>query len=200
MLGLFFCLFSQLFGSGSGFGVILEESDLNFRNGKYYRLNSNIPYSGKIVNYWPGKNQYKSILKYKNGILNGLCKYYYENGQLEYLFNSKNGQLDGSCINYYENGQLSQRAHYRDGEFNGPVKWYHESGEEAGYGKWEDGLFYLGDSSIPYTGMTTAYYENGQRHFISNFKNGKPHGLNKVYYKNGSLEYSGNYKNGELVD
>ena len=39
----------------------IEESKLNFRNGKYYRINSQVPFTGKIINYFQYSLQYSDL-------------------------------------------------------------------------------------------------------------------------------------------
>ena len=94
---------------------LVEESSLNFRNDKYYPVNSNTPYTGKIVTYYKN-GQFEENRSYKDGKLDGVSKWYYENGQLEYSKNYKDGKLDGVFEEYDENGQLKESGSFKDGE------------------------------------------------------------------------------------
>ena len=63
----------------SGCEKVVEESELNFRNDRSYLINSDTPFSGRIVSY-------------------------YENGQLESSENYTDGER--VWVKRYENGQL----------------------------------------------------------------------------------------------
>tara|TARA_B100000927_G_scaffold267391_1_gene241474 strand:+ start:382 stop:675 length:294 start_codon:yes stop_codon:yes gene_type:complete len=78
----------------SGCGKEVQESELNFRNNLYYPLNSDSPYSGKIISYYPNSNlKLKSSENYKKGQKNGLSQTWYENGQLMMSLNYIDGIL-----------------------------------------------------------------------------------------------------------
>jgi antitoxin component YwqK of YwqJK toxin-antitoxin module len=52
------------------------------RQGLYYKINSQNPYSGKLVDYH-NNGQYKLKENYKDGYTKGPFEKYYENGQLQ---------------------------------------------------------------------------------------------------------------------
>ena len=82
----------------------LQTSDLNL-----------IPsdYTGVVFDCKNGKVQ--SLWTFKDGIVHGLRRKWYENGQLRQEFYSKFGKLDGLRRKWYENGQLSFEKNYSDG-------------------------------------------------------------------------------------
>ena len=47
------------------------------------------------------------------------------------------------------------------------------------------------------SGLTEAYYKNGQLKYKENYKDGKQDGLSEGYYKNGQLQYKYNFKDGK---
>ena len=53
------------------------------------------------------------------------------------------------------------------------------------------------NSQIPFTGVATGYYENGQLKGKGNYKDGELNGLLEMYHENGQLEEKVNYKYGE---
>ena len=89
-----------------GCDKVVEESELNYRNDKYYPVNSETPYTGRIVSY-------------------------YENGQVESSINYKKGVKDGISEHFYENGQLQFKKIYRSGKFKGTLVRYNETGNEV---------------------------------------------------------------------
>ncbi len=58
--------------------------------------------------------------------LNTAKNSYYENGDLS---NYKNGKLEGVCKWYYKTGELQTECTYKNGEFEGVYKWYYKTGE-----------------------------------------------------------------------
>ena len=52
-----------------GCGKVVEESELNFRNDTFYPINSDKPYSGKIVSYYEND---RVIKNYKGGLSMGI--------------------------------------------------------------------------------------------------------------------------------
>ena len=75
------------------------------REGIYYEVNSQTPFSGRVVSYYEnGRLEEKA--NYKDGKEDGLWEYYFENGQLQGKGNYKDGKEDGLCEYYFENGQL----------------------------------------------------------------------------------------------
>jgi antitoxin component YwqK of YwqJK toxin-antitoxin module len=49
-------------------------------------------------------------------------------------------------------------------------------------------------------GVRTAWYENGQKHYESTYRDGKKHGLDKAWSADGELNWSRVYEDGELVE
>lgn len=60
-----------------------------------------------------------------------------------------------------------------------------------------DGLVYQINKEKPYTGKTFGRYENGQKKYESNWKNGKREGLVIEWYENGQKAAEINWKDGK---
>ena len=112
-------LISFLFLTGASEGI--EVSYLQERGGVSYEVNSETPFTGKLVEkYWSGQKQ--SEANFKNGMLEGLATLWYQNGQKESEGNYRNGKPEGIHTSWYENGQKSGEAIWKDGlpiEYNG---------------------------------------------------------------------------------
>ena len=52
------------------------------------------------------------------------------------------------------------------------------------------------DPPEPFTGKWIEWYENGQKRFEDNYKNGKLHGHSICWYEDGKIDYEDNYKDG----
>ena len=61
-----------------------------------------------------------------------------------------------------------------------------------------NGIKYEGISQMPFTGVSTEYYENGQLKEKRTYKDGAQNGLGASYYENGRLEKKWNWKDGKL--
>ena len=61
-----------------------------------------------------------------------------------------------------------------------------------------NGIKYEINSQIPFTGVVTEYWENGQLMFKTTFKDGELNGIFVEYYENGQLQFKDTYKDGEL--
>ena len=59
------------------------------------------------------------------------------------------------------------------------------------------GLLYLINSETPFTGIVVGKYQNGQKEWGSNYKNGKPDGPYIEWYDNGQKRREGTSKDGK---
>ncbi len=150
---------------------VVENSELNFRKnlnskftGKYYLINSDIPYSGKVVSYHEN-GQIKKSETYKNGNPHGPYKSYYENGQLWQSGNKdKRGRIHGSYKRYYENGQLECSVNIKNFKKVGLSEIYYENGQLKSSCNYKDGEL---------DGLFERYDKNGQLKSSQNYKDGK---------------------------
>ena len=108
-------------------GVNLEE--LEFREGFYYLLDSDTPYTGKSFALW--KNGQKAEEgNYKDGKPDGLVVGWYKNGKKQFESNYKDGKGDGLWTHWNENGQKFSEINFKDGEeVEGSRKYWNSKGE-----------------------------------------------------------------------
>ena len=72
---------------------------------------------GEQIFYNQYPNSIGSIILYKNGIKDGLSKFYYANGNLKYEEEYKNGRLNGDWKKYYIDGHTVGIYYvYKDGK------------------------------------------------------------------------------------
>ena len=66
------------------------------------------PYTGFYTNYYDRVNDQQGYFEeyYKDGKLNGLSTWWYENGQKELENHYKDGKTNGLSTCWYENGQI----------------------------------------------------------------------------------------------
>ena len=75
------------------------------------------PYTGFYTNYYDRVNDQQGYFEeyYKDGKLNGLSTWWYENGQKELENHYKDGKLNGLSTCWYENGQIEGEGFFKDG-------------------------------------------------------------------------------------
>ena len=56
-----------------------------------------------------------SFTTFKDGLVNGLTRWWWNNGNIQYEAFEIDGLLDGICREWYENGQLANSANYENG-------------------------------------------------------------------------------------
>ena len=75
------------------------------------------PYTGFYTNYYDRVNDQQGYIEeyYKDGKLNGLSTWWYENGQKELENHYKDGKTNGLSTCWYENGQIEGEGFFKDG-------------------------------------------------------------------------------------
>ena len=121
---LFYCLF------------LLNCSD---RNIKQYDENNNLIEAYSIDNNKLKHGIYRSYFAsgkireeshYNMGMLKGIRKIFYENGQKEIEETySENGILDGPYLSYYPSGELKQQKYYANNVMSDTLKLYYPNGK-----------------------------------------------------------------------
>ena len=115
-----------------GCGGNKEDVEINktvSRDGIRYYVNSKRPFSGTII--LKHKNEKVSgRTSYQNGILNGPCSTWYDNGQKESEVNFKNGKFEGFYFKWHRNGQRFSESCFVCGELiKGSEKYWNTKGE-----------------------------------------------------------------------
>jgi len=133
----------------------------------------------------------RNKLNYKDGKLDGVCKYYYETGELSDKSEYKEGKRHGTRKCYHPNGNLQLEANFENDKAVGTIRDYYENGQLKGEAEYIDGKM---------EGVSKSYYENGALSKKENFKNGKSDGVCQGYYDNGDLFYERQYSDGKEVN
>lgn len=101
-----------------GCGKPIELSNLQNREGVYYEVNNQKPFSGKFFsNYSNGKIEEEGSLK--KGVLNGKFISYYRNGQIRIEGRYNSGLINGNYKTFYENGENKTSLNFKNGMFHG---------------------------------------------------------------------------------
>ena len=141
----------------------INEESLVERNGIYYQVNSETPYSGKSFTLHDNGQKYYER-SFKDGKQFGLETLWFKNGQKreEGTWN-ENGKQDGLYNTWYKNGQKRLEVNYKNGKKMSETKWY-SGGQKLS--KWS---FMGGELD----GLETNWYENGQKSSELTYKDGK---------------------------
>jgi antitoxin component YwqK of YwqJK toxin-antitoxin module len=94
--------------------------------------------------------------KNKNGILDGLVTWWWENGQKEIEGTFKDGEIDGLTTRWYEDGQKLYERYlkYKDGEFDGFFIYWYKNGQKESEETYKNGKR---------DGLYTEWYRDGQK-------------------------------------
>ena len=161
---------------------------LEVRDGLFYLLNQQEPYSGENICVYKSNGQYYIQGVIKKGLRYGKQTSWYEDGQKWEEGNYKDGVEDGKWTGWYENGPKNFEVNFKNGKEDGKFTSWHENGQIAFEGNFKNGK---GD------GKASFREENGQITFEANFEDGKPDGKWGEWDENGQKEAEGNWKDGE---
>ena len=64
-------------------------------------------------------------------------------------------------------------------------------------GEFPNFIYFIKGSDTPYTGKSFELYDNGQKQWEANWKDGKEDGLEVMWYENGQKTTEKNYKDGK---
>jgi antitoxin component YwqK of YwqJK toxin-antitoxin module len=117
---------------------------------------------------------------YKNNLMDGVQKYYYQGSKLGKMVYYKAGLQDGPHITYTDSAKVEMRLSYKQGKKDGKWTYYYESGKEAHVENWSNGLK---------NGEFKTVDEKGMILQQSYFKNNLPDGKHVEYYPDGKLKY-----------
>jgi antitoxin component YwqK of YwqJK toxin-antitoxin module len=127
-------------------GQITENSE-----GIYLDDNGN-PYTGSYIEYYPSGAK-KDEIHLRNGLKEGICLLFFDDGQLNEIRSYKQGKMHGTWITYNQKGTKIGEANYSQNLKNG--KWY--IWDENGTLRYE--MFYLDGEKV---GIWLMWNEKGE--------------------------------------
>ena len=101
--------------------------DLAQNQGRWYRNGETDPFTGWIVDYYPG-GALLSRCQISNGLLNGVSETWYTNGQVEVREHFKDGVSHGQREKWYENGAKLSLAMIADAKVIGTFRSWYDNG------------------------------------------------------------------------
>ncbi|MCS3530143.1 toxin-antitoxin system YwqK family antitoxin [Chryseobacterium sp. JUb7] len=130
---------------------------------------------------------------FKDGLQEGSCKQFFDNGQVKEIAEWKKGKLEGDATFYFENGKIQAKGEYKKDYKVKEWQYFDKNGVLTSKEVFRNGEKNIYDNSL----TATFYNSSGVITEISNFKFGKLHGESKLFYENGkSVKQIGNYDNG----
>jgi antitoxin component YwqK of YwqJK toxin-antitoxin module len=161
---------------------------IDVRDGLFYLLNQQEPYSGENICVYKSNGQYYIQGIIKKGLRYGKQTSWYEDGQKWEEGNYKDGVEDGKWTGWHTNGPKNFEVNFKNGREDGKFTAWDENGQISFKANLEDGKA---------DGKLTSWDENGQISFEANFEDGKPDGKWIGWDENGQKEAEGNWKEGE---
>lgn len=113
----------------SDYSEIYNENNTNVIDGIVYNINDK-PINGLYRTYYTNGNP-KMEISSRNGLPNGIGKFYNEDGSLLYQGLFKNGKLDGMLYQYYPEGSVHNEMNYSQGIYEGSQKIYDIEGNQT---------------------------------------------------------------------
>jgi len=126
----------------------------------------------KLKSFYPDGIHVMSEGTYKNGLRDGVWKYYELNGFVTSEENYKAGNKDGSFRSFYSNGKLESEYSYKKGMLDGFYKRYHKNGKTSTEGYYVDGYK---------EGYWYNYFPNGKLSEVYYYINGEEQGIYEDY-------------------
>jgi antitoxin component YwqK of YwqJK toxin-antitoxin module len=186
-------------------------SQLQDRNGMFYLVNSDKPFSGEVVSYANGRIEFEG--KIEKGLREATWTSYYPNGQKKMAGNYKEGVKEGTWTYWKDNGTQEGIEMYKYGKLlsnEGTVtkevkpdtvkvivqapapppakpKKVVKKQEPVAWDRLHGGpVKYL--DGVPYSGPVVKYQRNGMKEFEGNLSLGKKSGKFIYYNKKGDIK------------
>ncbi|RLD58249.1 MAG: hypothetical protein DRJ01_12820 [Bacteroidetes bacterium] len=140
-----------------------------------------------LINYENGKTKYEGTVSDRKIV--GLCRSYYESGNIKSSVNYKNGQADGFATFYYDTNKQTIKAEieFKEDEIINIYREFYENGKRKAIISFENGKF---------DGDAASFYKNGILKMKGKYKNGKKNGKWEFFTKTGEIINKTKWKHG----
>jgi len=155
-----------------------------------------------IVEFYDS-GQIKSKVCFKNGIQDGISKYYHQNGKLKMLVNISDGKIDGTRKDFFESGELMLESIFQKGILKKRIRYSKAQKKisEAIYKHDQKGNI-LSEKTYKnklLNGIFREYYNNRKLKTLCVYKKGKKEGIEKIFDKKGNISQINYYSNGDII-
>ena len=180
------------------------------RDGIFYEVGSEDPFTGTVVTYhangqkkvageyfegkregrwgeWYEKGNVKSEGEWRNNEKVGKWTYWHENGQIQEAGEYRDGEKDGKWGAWYENGQAKFAGQYYSLQPEGTFYWWHENGQKKGETDYRSGEVV----------RDCIYYWDGQKQQEIAYFTGETGWEGITWYWSGQTESTSQFRNGD---
>jgi antitoxin component YwqK of YwqJK toxin-antitoxin module len=159
-------------------GEVIEETEPELTPYIMYHNNGNVWVKGQ---------------KNSGGQEEGICEWFYKNGNIKIRTPYKGGKQDGIVELFYENGNTKWRIPYKNGMEDGVQECFDEQGNITKTLLWKDGE--LIETTEPELTPYIMYHNNGNV-WIKGQKNskGQQEGIWECFYADGNIHWRTPYK------
>ncbi len=147
--------------------------------------------NGLTEQFYSDTGKLRLSANYKNGVLDGVFKAYYQNGNMQAEVAYQNGEMNGKFKEYYENKNVRISGSYKKSLQNGEWKSYLEDGTLESIINYKDGML---------NGLKEDFYKNGNVWTRREFKDNELDGIYEVYYEDGTIQLKSKIKNGHTIE
>jgi len=152
----------------------------------YYDLfDNNNPY----VEFHENGNK-RIEINFKDGLLHGSRRCWYESGQIEEQATYENDKLNGTYISWHENGIKDVDEIYFQGELDGTSTHWYKNGQKSAEINYSKGVK---------DGQLVLWHEDGSKKSEVIYSNGRMNSLWVSWYSNGRIQKSVLFKNQKKV-
>jgi antitoxin component YwqK of YwqJK toxin-antitoxin module len=148
------------------------------------------------IEYHPNGNVKVKGQKNSKGQLEGICEWFYKNGNIEWRTPYKEGKRDGIEERFDKQGNITETRLWKNGELIEKTKpeltpyiIYHPNGNVSIKGQ--------RNSVGQREGIWEIFYENGNILRRTSYKEGNKDGIAEYFYENGNIESRTSYKEGK---
>jgi antitoxin component YwqK of YwqJK toxin-antitoxin module len=145
----FLIIFCVLFAACSREIIITEE---DIKEDLLYVANDIKPFSGTCKILYSDTSMLKELFEFVNGVMDGRCTSYYEDGSIKWEGSYKKGKSFGKWEYWDNNGSKYCEAHFDNDLYDGPYMSWHANGQLKEAGQFTENIK---------TGKWTVYDDRG---------------------------------------
>jgi len=199
--------------------MIQQKPDVQTIDGITYQLNSDTPYTGKLIMYYDTGEELSEI-NYVNGKEHGLSISLDENGRKHYEGYSMNGMRHGDEIHWHSDDVFSTKGQYFNDKRTGIWRSWHTNGHISSEGEYKNnerhGLwtYWYSKKTFPFVftsrieeqiatkmnyadgvlnGTCVEWHSNGNKKLNTSFSHGLKNGMYTRWHENGHKKTEGKY-------
>ena len=140
-----------------------------------------------LINYKNKKTKYEGTVS--DGKIVGLCRSYYESGNIKSQVNYKNGQIDGFATFYYDttNQTVKSEVEFENNKIINTYREFYKNGNRKAI---------ISIEKEKFNGDAAYFYKNGVLKMKGKYKNGKKNGKWEFFNKTGEIYNKTKWKHG----